>query len=62
MSLPRDKAEFSNSVNDFLDFAYPIGYPQGEEILCPCAKYCNFLWHKRQTIYIHLIVFGFVNS
>ncbi|KAL4301596.1 hypothetical protein AHAS_Ahas17G0316700 [Arachis hypogaea] len=62
MSLPRDKAEFSNGVNDFLDFTYSIGYPQGEEILCPCAKCCNFLWHKRQTIYIHLIAFAFVNG
>ncbi|KAL4287214.1 hypothetical protein AHAS_Ahas19G0163800 [Arachis hypogaea] len=46
MSLPRDKAEFSNGANDFLDFAYSIENPQREKILCPCAKCCNFLWHQ----------------
>ncbi|KAL4315991.1 hypothetical protein AHAS_Ahas15G0240400 [Arachis hypogaea] len=62
MSLSRDEAEFSNGVNDFLDFAYSIVNSQGEKILCPCAKYCNFSWHQRQTIYIHLVAFGFVNG
>ena len=62
MSLPRHSKEFSAGVKSFLDFAYSIGNPQGEEIQCPCAKCCNINWYRRHVIYDHLICYGFVEG
>ncbi|XP_057761025.1 uncharacterized protein LOC130981442 [Arachis stenosperma] len=62
MSLPRHSQEFRDGVNRFLDYAYSVGNPQGEKILCPCAKCCNFLWGQRESIHSDLICFGFVKG
>ncbi|XP_020204521.2 uncharacterized protein LOC109789889 [Cajanus cajan] len=60
--LPRFNRDYINGVESFLDFAYSKGRPQGEEILCPCAKCGNCCWEKRNVVYNHLIAIGFVEG
>ncbi|KAH0720539.1 hypothetical protein KY284_005569 [Solanum tuberosum] len=62
MDLPRYGKEYINGVQCFLDFAYTVGDPQGEEIQCPCAECCNIRWYRRNVIYDHLICYGFVKG
>ncbi|XP_027769002.1 uncharacterized protein LOC114074934 [Solanum pennellii] len=59
MNLARYSQEYIDCVESFLDFSYSYGYPQGEEIQCPCAKCCNIHWTRRNKVY-HLICYGFV--
>ncbi|KAJ1425774.1 Transposase-associated domain [Sesbania bispinosa] len=60
--LPRFSPEYINGVESFLDFAYNKGRPQGDEILCPCAKCKNILWARRCVVYDHLISKGFLKG
>jgi len=60
--FPRFSPEYINGVESFLDFAYTRGRTQGLEILCPCTKCRNSLWARRNVIYEHLIVKGFVKG
>ncbi|KAJ1435170.1 Transposase-associated domain [Sesbania bispinosa] len=60
--LPRFSRDYIDGVESFLDFAYNKGRPQGEEILCPCAKCGNCCWEKRNVVYNHLIATGFAEG
>ncbi|KAJ1390448.1 Transposase-associated domain [Sesbania bispinosa] len=60
--LPRFSRDYINGVESFLDFAYSKGRPQGEEILCLCAKCGNCCWEKRNVVYNHLVATGFVEG
>ena len=62
MDLPRFGKEYIEGVQSFLDFAFSVGDPQGEEIQCPCAKCCNIYWYQRHIVYDHLICYGFVEG
>ena len=62
MDLPRFGKEYIEGVQSFLDFAFSVGDPQGEEIQCPCAKCCNIYWYRRHVVYDHLICYGFVEG
>ncbi|KAM3221161.1 hypothetical protein P3L10_020429 [Capsicum annuum] len=62
MDLPRYSDEYEKSVKSFLDFAYTFGDPQGEEIQCPCDKFCNVYWTQWDIVYNHLIAHGFVDG
>ena len=54
-NLPRYSNEYMHGVESFLDFAFSKGRPQGEEILCPCAKCNNSSWERRDIVFNHLI-------
>jgi len=60
--LPRFSTEYLNGVESFLDFAYIRGRPQGNKILCPCAKCRNRCWARRSVVYDHLIAIGFLKG
>ena len=62
MDLPRYSKEYIDGVEYFLDFAYSVGEPEGEEIQCPCTKCCNINWYRRNVVYDHLICYGFVEG
>ncbi|WMV18242.1 hypothetical protein MTR67_011627 [Solanum verrucosum] len=62
MNLVRYSKEYIDGVESFLEFAYSYGDLQGEEIQCPCAKYCNIRWTGRNVVYDHLICYGFVKG
>ena len=60
--FPRFSQEYINGVTQFLDFSYTNGRPQGDEILCPCAKCKNLYWKTRDNIKDHLIAKGFLKG
>ncbi|XP_057429566.1 uncharacterized protein LOC130722756 [Lotus japonicus] len=60
--LPRFCPEYIMGVRRFLDFAYTKGRPQGDEILCPCAKCRNHCWTKRNVILDHLVANDFLKG
>ncbi|XP_072071900.1 uncharacterized protein [Arachis hypogaea] len=63
MYMPHHLKEYQLGVERFLHFAFSsAGNPQGEEIQCPCKKYYNRLWLKRDDVYNHLICHGFVKG
>lgn len=49
-------------MESFLDFVYTGGRPQGNEILCPCAKCCNHHCASRNVVYDHLIATSFLKG
>ena len=60
MYFARNNKKYIDGVESFLGFAYSYGDSQGEEIQCPCAKYCYIRWTRRNVVYDYLICYVFV--
>ena len=61
MELSRVSLPYIKGVNGFLNFAFANKYPE-LVIKCPCKKCRNTISHKREVVYEHLIIHGFVKN